>query len=871
MFEHHEVDHDHSIESETNGGGIPETGASNTPQDGFSDHEGGMNHAPESHEFDQIDPGHFKPDSSEQPCIEDQGACSQELSESPQFEADADHSDAVTDTGTDAEAGVDHSDAFTDAGADTEADADTNMVSQGKSAEVLDLIAGVESQLEKMRNAQNACVEEIDSIENRRQEISNRENEISELGREFESKNSDFETRVAEFDDRERHLEQRQATIELTMNELETRERGFEERNSQFQQVQAGIDATRQQIDSDRAILSRDRETFDQERQSLVNERTAVSAELASLKNSFEMMENEYIALGVEREALSNRVDELNESFEQVTSRVNDAEGKAGILENEMTDLTSKLDQAATAIEDRDARLSEREETVAQFKEKVGSLESERGELHGRIEKREIELDELQGNLVIATDRLQSLAEAVAEQAPRLEEGATAVALCRQQEQRLKTLSQDLTEARAEIGRVQSAKDPDGILAGAREELQRVRMEIEEMIPLDEHRRVVSSLEAKCAKGVEAGGGVDPAVSVELRTQLDKAKTEFVALSTHAEGCEEALKEAESRIADLQSANKVLKQADVAGGADVSDDTERLREQANRLADFAMHLQRRRSRLKSMRSAMSTRQQFSSDTMSATVGSIESEQRDKMMEEDILRRQHELVDLESRMIRRWARQGTVGIVARVTVLAIALAAASWFGVRWFAPGNVTATALIKAQPVAGQIMDDERATAWNTWHKSIVNDKLFAKAVSTRLASMPGGYDGGTEGVQKIIANDLSIEEIQPGMLSFNLDGLDRTESVRVLEAVVATLASESQRQLPRRGDGARVDVLTHDGRIASLAPVPVTSSQVQYAGMVFGGSLGLIGLMGAAVYSRLSRTRRLFDENLGIDETEMI
>jgi chromosome segregation ATPase len=775
------------------------------------------------------------------------------MSECSQFDGCAEHTDSNTEAHTDP---------------DTDSESATDVSGQGKSAEVLDLIAGVENQLEKMRNAQTACVEEIDSIENRREEIRTRENEITEIARQFEEKNTEFETRVSEFEERERHLDQRQATLELTMKELETRERGYEERNSQFEQLQAGIDSTRQQIDSDRAILNRDREQFEQERQTMVSERAAVTAELASLKNSFETMENEYIALGVEREALSNRVDELNDSFEQMVARVTEAETNAGNLENEMVGLTSKLEQAATAIEDRDARITERDETLAEFRGKVGSLESERTDLNDMIEKREVEFNELQGNLAIATDRLQSLAEAVAEQAPRLEEGATAVALCRQQEQRLKALSHDLSEARAEIGRVQSAKDPEGLLAAAREELQRVRMEVDEMIPLDEHRRVVSSLEAKAA---EAGGGVDPAVSVELRSQLDQAKTEFVALSTHAEGCEEALKEAESKIADLQSANELLKAGNISDGVDGSDDTDRLREQANRLADFAMHLQRRRSRLKSLRSAMATRQQFSSDTIGVTANSIETEQRDKMMEEDILRRQHELIDLESRMIRRWARQGTVGIVARIAVLAIALAAASWFGVRWFAPGNVSATALVKAQPVAGQVMDDERATAWNAWHKTIVNDKLFAKAVSTRLASMPGGYDGGTASVEKIIANDLSIEEIQPGMLSFNLDGLDRSESVRVLEAVVATLASESQRQLPRRGDGARVDVLTHDGRIASLAPVPVTSTQIQYAGMVFGGSLGLLGLMGAAVYSRLSRSRRLFDENLGIDEAELI
>ena len=138
-----------------------------------------------------------------------------------------------------------------------------------------------------------------------------------------------------------------------------------------------------------------------------------------------------------------------------------------------------------------------------------------------------------------------------------------------------------------------------------------------------------------------------------------------------------------------------------------------------------------------------------------------------------------------------------------------------------------------------------------------------------QASGLKGSLRTGEE--RSFIADDLDVTAIQPGMLSFQLKGSDQSAVLRELEAVVSTLASESQRQMARRGDGARVDVQTRDGRIASLDPVPVTSSQIQYAGMAFGGSLGLIVLLGAVIYSRLSRSRRLFDENLGIEEAEMI
>ena len=133
------------------------------------------------------------------------------------------------------------------------------------------------------------------------------------------------------------------------------------------------------------------------------------------------------------------------------------------------------------------------------------------------------------------------------------------------------------------------------------------------------------------------------------------------------------------------------------------------------------------------------------------------------------------------MIRRWARQGTVGVVAKATFLVVVLAAASWFGVMWFSPGDVSASALVKAQPVAGGTMDAERGTAWNEWHKTVLNDDLFAKAVAARLGSSVAGFAGGADAVKSTIADHLTITDVEPGMLAFQLSGTDRGETVRVL------------------------------------------------------------------------------------------
>lgn len=747
-----------------------------------------------------------------------------------------------------------------DGGGPTSDDADTPSRT-GKSSEVLDLIAGVESQLERMRSAQTACVEEIDSLENRRQEIELRENEIASRESGLAERAAALDGQAADLEERGTVLDQRAEAVAGELASIENRTRELDHRDEAFEQRAAGLEDERERLEVERAGLERERESFDEERIRLVNDQAAARAESAALRSRAETMESEFTALEEERERLERRAVELNDALEAMTNRVDAAESSAKDVENELVELTERLEQAASAIEARDARIREGEAALEELQAEFDGVESERSELRESRDRRELEFAELQSNLDLATDRLHALSEAVAEQAPRLEEGATAIALCRQQEQRIEELTTQLSNARNELNRAQGANDPEGLLASTREELERVRMELEAMIPLDEHRRVVASLEASRARDTD---GADGTAHAELEKRLELSRTEFDAVSAHAEACETALRQAELRIAELENAAPDLEGEGGEGG-------ERLREQAGRLADYAMHLQRRRARLKSLRSAMAVRGRLGGGAEVATAGTLEDDRRGRAMEEDLLRRQHELVDLESRMIRRWARQGTIGIVARVAVLTVALAAASWFGVRWLAPGTVSASALVKAQPVAGALMDDARGSAWNDWHRSILTDDLFAKAVATRLANLPGGWEGGTEAVKRAISDDLAVEAIQPGMLGLHLAGSDRAEAVRVLEAVVATLSAESQRQLPRRGDGARVDVQTSDGRIATLAPVPVTGRQMQYAGMVFGGSAGVLGLFGAAVYARLRRSRRLFDENLGIDEHEVL
>ncbi|MEC8819152.1 MAG: hypothetical protein VXX30_08670, partial [Planctomycetota bacterium] len=158
--------------------------------------------------------------------------------------------------------------------------------------------------------------------------------------------------------------------------------------------------------------------------------------------------------------------------------------------------------------------------------------------------------------------------------------------------------------------------------------------------------------------------------------------------------------------------------------------------------------------------------------------------------------------------------------------------------------------------------------AWNDWHQAVLADPIFVNLVRDRIDQSVGFLPGTVDSLERFIASGLTVTSMQPGLLQVRLAGSNRSDSLGVLEAIVTTLVSESQRQLSRRGDGARAEVLPSDGRLATLEPIPVTSHQVRTAGMFFGGSTAVLGLLGFGVYSRLRRSRRLFDRDLGLEDT---
>ena len=377
-----------------------------------------------------------------------------------------------------------------------------------RSTAVLDLIAGVEEQLEQMRHAQSACVEEIESIESRKQNISDREEEIVQMRSTLDEQESQLQGRQADLDRMHEEVAAKQQAMESQQQDILNREQSITERSEQLSQQQEALASSQDNLNRAQSEFHAEKLSLESERASLRDEMQRLSSNLDEAKARSEQSEQRCEELQREHSELIAQRDTLTASLEATDARVAKAESAIQTVQAESLELSNKLEEAASVIERRDCELeAARGEAAANLKVQE--------ELRGVLTTREDELNDLQGSFELATERLQALANAVAEQAPRLEEGAAAAALCRQYESRIELLNNELKEAQSQSNQTEHNAESDGQYAAAQEELARIRLELEDSIPLDEHQRIIASLESQVSSGSDGESVEDRALRAE--------------------------------------------------------------------------------------------------------------------------------------------------------------------------------------------------------------------------------------------------------------------------------------------------------------------------------------------------------------------
>jgi chromosome segregation ATPase len=725
--------------------------------------------------------------------------------------------------------------------------------------DVMDLIASVEDQLEKMKSAQVNRSSEIETLESRRENLTNREQGIQTKSKRLEKLELELETRLENIVERENQCSERNLSVERMSSALAADSDDMSRREKELSDLRAEFEEGRNNIVLEQGRLAG-------ERAELEAARADFEVEADQLKNELESAHEAVSATESIRVSLEEQADHLRTEHEQMMHRIEESDSRADSFKVEVESLQAGTIELAGQLESAADVIEKLESERAGIDDEMKSCMSQRDESYESARSAIDERDEIKASLEMAMDRLQALAQAVSEQASQLDEGAMAISRCRELEERMVTLSRELEEAHDQMNHATATVgdlDPE-LLSRSNEELSRLKAELESCVSRADHDSVVNELNARIEAVATHGSDSNDDLLTE---RLDEARCEIETLESHARECEERITEKDRHLAELQMRNEELESTPRVERGDVSSDSQLLRDQAKRLSAFASHLQLRRVRLREMRRLLADRVDVPGGQTAST---IDSERLIRVGQEDMVRRRHEMSELESRMLRRWACHTTAGTVVKLSILLLVLASACWFGTRWFAPGTVASTALVRAQPITGGVLDDSTAASWNEWHKAILTDDLFVKSVFSRFQSSSLGGIYSAEAASKMLGSNLVVTEVEPGMLQIRLHGSSPLETQRLLENVVATLSSESQRQLARRGDGARVDIVNTDGRLVVNDPVPVTRGQFQTAGLAFGGSVVVLGLLGSGVYARLRRSRRIFDENIGIDSSSI-
>ena len=624
-----------------------------------------------------------------------------------------------------------------------------------------------------------------------------------------------------------------------------------------------------------------------------------------------EVVESEK-ALADSEKALAEAQKSVSETEKMVAeSRTRMAEEKQGI----------EADRAALEQVRQEAESSFAEREI-EAEKRVGELERSLSEARETRQELEAEREQSSSQLRQAGEKLRELATVIGEQAPRLEQGAAAIARVGVQEQTIASLEDCI----ASMSQVEQKDD------AACQALQNRINELEEaLFAAEEHQQAGDALQNRITELEEAlsAAGEHQQTGDALQNRITELEEALSAAGEHQQTgdalqnriteLEEALSAAgehqqtgdalQSRITELEEALSAAGEHQQAGDAlqsriveleealsaaeehaplgDAGDESlrnriteleqalamvqdneqveqfaEKLRARAEHVSELATGLEQRRRRLQGMHVALKERKR-SSVQSSVTVQSPEP----ASASADLERARACLAESEQQMMRKWGRNWAFAGVAWFAVLVFVVGIGSWFAVARFMALPGTATVDMVASTPSGRPLQESALEGWSTWHTALPTDPAFAETIYKRLAMRGLAPAGGETAVANLLAHDLTFDSDGPGKLRLVLSGEDRRTLLDTLDVIATTMAGESSRQAPRREQSARASIVGERNAVgrtmyASLAPMNLDGAFFTRYGLVAGIGLGMALGMVWLVYGVLRRGKRVFEES---------
>jgi uncharacterized small protein (DUF1192 family) len=381
------------------------------------------------------------------------------------------------------------------------------------------------------------------------------------------------------------------------------------------------------------------------------------------------------------------------------------------------------------------------------------------------------------------------------------------------------------------------------------------------------HEVLVTQHEARVAALTNEIEQLKSAAEADLRNQLAAQSRDHKQLLAETHGADTAMvAELRDRIEQLESELTAAKASTAGKGkSNSADHSRKLKQKAEQITAVAEHLRRRRARLDKVRRLLVQKQVH---------GDIE--QRESTAEESksifeqnqrITEARRALAEAEKEMVRRWARPRAVATMAWIVILAVICAGTSWLIAGQVFPPVVAASAVLEARNTSRSPLTEEEANQWKVWHQGLFSDATFMQTLSKRLAERRIDAYAQPATISKRLSDNLTVDASQKGAMILTLAGENEDETAALLDVVAATVAAESFRTHGNRHDGAWATLSgerNEGGRLkwATINASPIKDERMKAAGPIFGATFAVcLGLI-AVVYTRLSKSKRVFEQD---------
>lgn len=736
--------------------------------------------------------------------------------------------------------------------------------------------ASLETESQQTQTRHKQLIKQLDE---RQAELDQRDAETSEQRRAMEAREKELNAEVARMQSEVEAFEARateaEASASQAVAQMREAEAKLEERSLELAKLTEELGASSQALTEARAEAERQQQEFEQEREQAAEMMSELEAAAAAQKTERETLTSQYESLQSEHESLreSNSKTEqlrvqLDEQVSQLSSKL--AQRDKSLAESQeklklagaklaefgevLREQASQLEHAAASkvtirqqqqeiehlcnelaryrlaadpevIDRKDQRIAELTEALRQARgqspadEDTSRLEQQTQELLASLDEKQMVIEQLQVQL----DHAQQHASAEVDAAAR---DASESAKLNEQSATIEKLTAEVHRLETELSeRVSDVNNADETNAAYMEELQALRSRVME-------------LESVPSESTD---------SAELQQQLRDME---------AKAAQSA--QLQERINELEHALKKAQSKSDKGG---SGSSKNIDEKVQRIRAAAEHLQRRRARLQRLRHLIELHKPADGSPKSeSTAEQIE------LAQQSIAEARSALAMSEREMMKKWARSRSMVGVAFATIMIAVLAAGAWFSADHFFPPKAVASVTLEARTKTSGTLTGDDGAQWSQWHAEMLNDRTFRSTLAKRMVERQLPQYGTESAIDSVMKNNVTVDAVQPGEITITMADHDAHEALQLLDTMASTLSTVSAREAGKRTDGARTVVRGETGaggatQFASLTGVKLDDERPIYAAIIFGSTLVVVLVFSFGVYSRLVRSKRIFEE----------